>query len=125
MSDILPAHHRPLRVRKVHSLRTFIWLAKGARDFARAPLVGLLHGALMAGFGALMLWLAWDRFWVLADAEGMLLGHDLCAADPVGQQLMRWQGRAALALVRTPADAALAQRIAQALPEAVCRASRG
>ena len=54
MSDILPVHHRPLRVRKVHSLRTFIWLAKGARDFARAPLVGLSHGLVMAGFGALM-----------------------------------------------------------------------
>jgi ABC-type glycerol-3-phosphate transport system permease component len=49
MSDILPVHHRPLRVRKVHSLRTFIWLAKGARDFARAPLVGLSHGLVMAG----------------------------------------------------------------------------
>ena len=29
MSDILPVHHRPLRVRKVHSLRTFGNLASG------------------------------------------------------------------------------------------------
>lgn len=86
---------------------------------ARRCGVDLLHVPASAGVDAA------DALLDACDAEGMLLGHDLCAADPVGQQLMRWQGRAALALVRTPADAALAQRIAQALPEAVCRASRG
>ena len=92
MSDILPVHHRPLRVRKVHSLRTFIWLAKGARDFARAPLVGLLHGLLMAGFGALMLWLAWDRFWVLAGAmSGFLMVAPILATGlyAVSRALLR------------------------------------
>lgn len=65
---------RPLRVRKVHSLRTFLWLAKGWSDFMDAPLVGLVHGAAMALFGGLMLLLAWDRFWVLAGAlSGFLL----------------------------------------------------
>ena len=34
---------RPLRVRKVHSLRTFLWLAKGWSDFMDSPLVGLVR----------------------------------------------------------------------------------
>jgi uncharacterized membrane protein len=39
-----------------------------------APLVGLMHGALMATFGGLMLLLAWDRFWMLAGAlSGFLM----------------------------------------------------
>jgi uncharacterized membrane protein len=87
-----PLHHRPLRVRKVHSLRTFIWLAKGARDFARAPLVGLSHGLVMAGFGALMLWLAWDRFWVLAGAmSGFLMVAPILATGlyAVSRALLR------------------------------------
>ena len=74
MSDILPAQHRPLRVRKVHSLRTFLWLARGWSDFMEAPLVGLLHGAVMGAFGGLLLLLAWDRFWILAGAlSGFLM----------------------------------------------------
>lgn len=74
MSDILPAQDRPLRVRKVHSLRTFIWLARGWSDFMDAPLVGLAHGVVMGAFGGLMLMLAWDRFWILAGAmSGFLM----------------------------------------------------
>lgn len=74
MSDILPAQHRPLRVRKVHSLRTFLWLARGWSDFMDAPIVGLLHGAAMGAFGGLLLLLAWDRFWILAGAlSGFLM----------------------------------------------------
>lgn len=74
MSDILPAQDRPLRVRKVHSLRTFIWLARGWSDFMDAPMVGLTHGVLMGAFGGLMLMLAWDRFWILAGAmSGFLM----------------------------------------------------
>ncbi len=74
MSDIIPEQHRPLRVRKVHSLRTFLWLARGWSDFMDAPVVGLLHGVVMGAFGGLMLMLAWDRFWVLAGAlSGFLM----------------------------------------------------
>ena len=74
MSDILPPEHRPLRVRKVHSLRTFVWLAKGWSDFMDAPTVGVAHGLLMGAFGGLLLLLAWDRFWVLAGAlSGFLM----------------------------------------------------
>lgn len=91
-SDVLPSRHRPLRVRKVHSLRTFIWLAKGCRDFVRAPLVGLLHGLLMGAFGAVMLWLAWDRFWVLAGAlSGFLMVAPILATGlyAVSRALLR------------------------------------
>lgn len=74
MSDILPEQHRPLRVRKVHSLRTFVWLARGWSDFMDAPLVGLLHGLAMGAFGGGLLLLAWDRFWILAGAlSGFLM----------------------------------------------------
>lgn len=72
MSDRLNV--RSLRVRKVHSLRTFLWLARGWKDFTSTPLVGVSHGLLMGLFGALLLWQAWDRFWVLAGAfSGFLL----------------------------------------------------
>lgn len=68
MSELLRPQDRPLRVRKVHSLRTFLWLARGWSDFMDAPLVGLLHGMAMGIFGGLLLLMAWDRFWILAGA---------------------------------------------------------
>ncbi len=74
MSELIPAEHRPLHVRKVHSLRTFRWLAHGWADLMDAPLVGLAHGAFMGLFGGLLLAVAWDQFWVLAGAfSGFLL----------------------------------------------------
>lgn len=74
MSEILLSQHRPLRVRKVHSLRTLVWLSKGWSDFMEAPLVGLLHGLVAGVFGGLLLLVAWDRFWVLAGAlSGFLM----------------------------------------------------
>lgn len=52
----------------------FDWLAAGWRDFRRAPLVGAVHGVLLAGFGWLLLVVAEDRFWFLAGAfSGFLL----------------------------------------------------
>jgi uncharacterized membrane protein len=40
----------------------------------QVPLVGLLHGTVLATFGAILLWLAHDRFWLLAGAfSGFLL----------------------------------------------------
>lgn len=50
------------------------WLALGWRDLWAQPLPGLLHGALIAGFGLLLLALARDRFWLLAGAfSGFLI----------------------------------------------------
>lgn len=74
MSELLRAQDRPLRVRKVHSLRTFIWLARGWSDFMEAPVVGLVHGAVMGAFGGLLMLMAWDHFWILAGAlSGFLM----------------------------------------------------
>jgi uncharacterized membrane protein len=74
MSDNRLSFERPLRVRKVHSWRTFLWLARGFSDFMEAPLIGLLHGLAMGAFGGALLYVAWDRFWVLAGAlSGFLM----------------------------------------------------
>lgn len=92
MSDSRLAHNRPLRVRKVHSLRTFVWLARGWSDFMAAPNVGLLHGVVTGAFGGLMLLLAWDRFWVLAGAlSGFLMVAPIVATGlyAVSRALLR------------------------------------
>ncbi len=44
------------------------WLALGWRDLWRSPLYGLAHGLAVAGFGALLLLVARERFWLLAGA---------------------------------------------------------
>lgn len=52
----------------------FRWLARGWRDLWDNPMPGLLHGLAIAVFGWLLLWLAWDRFWLLAGAfSGFLI----------------------------------------------------
>ena len=50
------------------------WLAAGWHDFRRAPLIGVLHGLALALFGAALLAVAGNRFWLLAGAfSGFLL----------------------------------------------------
>lgn len=50
------------------------WLALGARDLLRNPLPGLMHGVLLAAFGAVLFVLARDQFWWLAGAfSGFLI----------------------------------------------------
>ena len=44
------------------------WLQLGWQDFTQAPLIGLAHGLAVTGFGVLLLWLAYDQFWLLAGA---------------------------------------------------------
>ena len=62
------------RVRAVDVSAPLRWLALGWRDLMRCPLPGLLHGAALALFGAALLLLARDRFWLLAGAfSGFLL----------------------------------------------------
>jgi uncharacterized membrane protein len=54
--------------------RPLRWLALGWRDLARCPLPGIVHGAVLALFGAALLVAARDRFWFLAGAfSGFLL----------------------------------------------------
>ena len=65
---------RSFKVRRIPWLRPLGWLARGAADLRRAPLPGLLHGLLAEGFGALVVAIAGDRFWLLAGAfSGFLL----------------------------------------------------
>lgn len=65
---------RSFGVRNIPLLRPLGWLARGWRDLMRCPLPGLLHGLLLAGFGAALIVLAHDRFWLLSGAfTGFLL----------------------------------------------------
>jgi uncharacterized membrane protein len=61
-------------VRQVTAGAPLRWLALGWRDLMRCPRPGLVHGLAMALFGAVLVALARDRFWLLAGAfSGFLL----------------------------------------------------
>jgi uncharacterized membrane protein len=65
---------RTFGMRDVPLLRPLGWLARGWKDLWRCPVPGLLHGLATALFGALLIGLARDRFWLLAGAfSGFLL----------------------------------------------------
>ena len=65
---------RRYSVRQVPLWRPLGWLARGWRDLLRCPLPGLLHGLALAAFGAGLVILARDQFWLLAGAfTGFLL----------------------------------------------------
>lgn len=60
--------------RVVDVLQPFHWLRRGWADLLRHPLPGLAHGLASALFGALLVLLARDRFWLLAGAfSGFML----------------------------------------------------
>ena len=44
------------------------WLQRGWADFMRNPVPGLVHGLALAVFGWFVIWLALDRFWLMAGA---------------------------------------------------------
>ena len=65
---------RLYRVSEVRPARVLHWLALGWHDLRRCPLPGLVHGAALALFGALLLVAARHQFWWLAGAfSGFLL----------------------------------------------------
>ncbi len=65
---------RRFSVRAVPALQPLRWLALGWRDLVRCPAPGLLHGLAAAAFGALLVALAGNRFWLLTGAfSGFLL----------------------------------------------------
>jgi uncharacterized membrane protein len=67
-------------VRQVPLMQPLRWLARGWHDLLRCPLPGIVHGLAMSGFGALLMLLAGDRFWLLAGAfSGFLLMAPLVA----------------------------------------------
>ena len=71
---------RSFGVRQIPALRPLGWLARGWRDLMRCPLPGLLHGLALALFGALLIFVAHDRFWLLSGAfTGFLLVAPLLA----------------------------------------------
>jgi uncharacterized membrane protein len=74
------AESRAFRVKHIPLLRPLGWLVAGWRDLLRCPLPGLLHGLASALFGAVLLWFARDRFWLLAGAfSGFLIVAPLVA----------------------------------------------
>jgi uncharacterized membrane protein len=65
---------RSFGIRPIPALRPLGWLARGWRDLWRCPLPGLLHGLALALFGLAIVWVAGQRFWLLAGAfSGFLL----------------------------------------------------
>jgi uncharacterized membrane protein len=77
--DTAPAAHA-FRIQPVPPGRPWVWLARGWVDLLRCPLPGLVHGLTAACFGALLLYLARDRFWLLAGSfSGFLLVAPLVA----------------------------------------------
>jgi uncharacterized membrane protein len=74
------AESRAFHVRRIPLLRPLGWLARGWQDLWRSPVPGLLHGLVSALFGAVLLTLARDRFWLLAGAfSGFLIVAPLVA----------------------------------------------
>lgn len=68
---VQPAAPRPPAVDMISPTR---WLEQGWEDLRANPLPGLVHGLALATFGWLLLWLARDRFWLLAGAfSGFLI----------------------------------------------------
>ena len=85
---------RRFGVRSVPLLRPLGWLAQGWRDLWRCPLPGLLHGLALGVFGATLLCLAGDRFWLLSGAfTGFLLVAPILATGlyAVSRALQRGQ----------------------------------
>jgi uncharacterized membrane protein len=65
---------RRFGVRNIPPLRPLGWLARGWTDLMRCPMPGLLHGLALSLFGALLILVARQRFWLLSGAfTGFLL----------------------------------------------------
>jgi uncharacterized membrane protein len=85
---------RPFAVREVATLQPLHWLAHGWRDLLACPLPGLVHGAAISAFGALLLALAHDRFWLLSGAfSGFLIVAPILATGLYGVSRELEQGR--------------------------------
>ena len=55
-------------VRSVAPGQTFVWLARGWNDLRRIGWLSLAHGLALAAFGAAIVAVAHNRFWLLAGA---------------------------------------------------------
>jgi len=68
MSHATPASHSLPPVRRLDVLHPLRWLALGWRDMARAGVISFAHGLALSLFGALIMLVARDRFWLMAGA---------------------------------------------------------
>ena len=96
-------------IRSIELMQPLSWLARGAQDMLRGGWLSVLHGLLPAAFGALLVFVLRDRFWLLAGAfSGFLVVAPVLATslyaisraiergEPVNGQLIvktwtRWQ----------------------------------
>jgi uncharacterized membrane protein len=86
--------HPPPSVRSVSFLRPLAWLGMGWRDMLRCGGVSLLHGALLAAFGGILLVVAQHRFWLLAGAfSGFLVVAPVLATSLYALSRAIQQGR--------------------------------
>ncbi len=78
-----PSGHAPnALVRSIELLQPLQWLGRGWRDLRRCGWVSLLHGAVMAVVGGMLLLLAHQHFWLLAGAfSGFLLVAPILATS--------------------------------------------
>src|SRR5258708_35634990 len=78
------------------------WLARGARDMARAPWLSLAHGLVLTLIGFLILTLGHNRFWLMAGAlSGFLIVGPVVATSLYAISRALERGEAAdLSLVR-------------------------
>lgn len=72
----------PASPRSISLMQPLTWLVRGGRDTLRCGWISYLHGLVMAVFGALLLLLAYDQFWLLAGAfSGFLLVAPILATS--------------------------------------------
>jgi uncharacterized membrane protein len=103
MSDHSQRRLEQATIREVSLSQPFTWLKRGWRDLTQCPLVSLLHGLLVAAFGAALLLLGRDQFWLLAGAfSGFLVVAPLLATGLYALSRAIERGE--------PADAALLAR---------------
>lgn len=70
------------QVRTIGLLRPLAWLALALRDIARAPLLSLAHGLVLALLGAAILSLGYNRFWFVAGTlSGFLIVGPMLATS--------------------------------------------
>jgi uncharacterized membrane protein len=68
------------RVRPVDAARPLVWLRQGWSDFTRASPASLGYGGIVAGFGVMLLWVAWQATYLVPALIGGFLLVAPCAA---------------------------------------------
>lgn len=96
--------HPSLAVRTVGLAQPLAWLSRGCRDLTRVGWLGLAHGLVLAGFGAVIVALGHDRFWVLAGAiSGFLVVAPVLATSlyALSRALERGETPSVAVVIRT------------------------